>query len=214
MCYWAVSHSAANSWAQINRLSALSRLGHLTSEVSFVNPLVSPSSIALVKNVSTITIPLRSTFGCSQGVHASVEMTFNLHRSLTLQGDGGVYVHVSWEYKQRLTEGDFLRFSKACSSLLLSPIPALQSTFQITPSQSSSPPPQRTFHPQSCGFLASPLADRDQKLGRHLLFWIQRLSTVLVFLPCANSRVYQLRLSCCCVWSPGSKGSTAFCIRV
>lgn len=112
MCYWAVSHSAANSWAQINRLSALSRLGHLTSEVSFVNPLVSPSSIALVKNVSTITIPLRSTFGCSQGVHASVEMTFNLHRSLTLLGDGGVYVHVSWEYEQRLTEGDFLRFSK------------------------------------------------------------------------------------------------------
>lgn len=78
----------------------------------------------------------------------------------------------------------------------LSVLPAHSLTVHSLPSSSTS---SHTFHPQICSFPVSPPDNRSERLGRHLSFQIQRLSTVLVFLLSAKRRYSQLWLRCCCV---------------
>lgn len=130
------------------------------------------SSTVLMRDVPTTSVPLCSTFGSSPGGQSSVDMTFNLGFCLILPRDVGVCAWCS-------------TLQQPWSSLHLPSFPQLAE--RLSSLRSYTPLHLTHFLLKHVVFFLLLQFTGGKRLGRHLLFQIQRLSTVLLFLPSANS---------------------------
>lgn len=128
-----------------------------------------PSSpTALTRDVPTASVPLCSTFGSSPGGQSSVDMTFNLGFCRILPRDVGVCARCS-------------TLQQPWSSLHLPSFPQLAELLSSLRSYTPLLLHLTHFLLEHVVFFLLLQFTGGKRLGRHLLFQIQRLSTVLLF---------------------------------